>query len=76
MRHMRASPENRQKVYNAVRAYWLDARLGISTDTLAQRVGLELEIVEACCAAMLESSALEKLQGNVDYPTWKPAVVR
>jgi len=73
---MRATPENRQKVYNAVRSHWMDARTGVGADTLATRVGLEVETVYACCAAMVESSALEASNDRADYPTWRPAVVR
>ena len=76
MRIMKASPGNRQRVYAAVRAYWFDSRQGIGVDTLATRVGLPIDIVEACCEVLEAATVLTRVAPRADHPTYRPTVVR
>jgi hypothetical protein len=73
---MRATPTNRLRIYNVTRAYWADYGKGIGVDTLAARLSLPPEAVEACCIALVEARVLELANVSATHPMYRPSVVR
>ena len=72
MRRMLVSTENRKLVYDTVRAHWRNTGTGISSDTLANRIRLDVRTIDACCEVMVESRALENIGVRIAHPMWKP----
>jgi hypothetical protein len=76
MRHMRATPDNRVRVYQAVCTNFVDFGSALGLETIAQRTGLDEETVQACCDALVNTGGLTNVGDPNAYPRWIPAVVR
>jgi len=74
MRQMRATPENRQLVYNALKAYQLDTAQAASVETLATRAKLPDEVVAACLDAFVAAQLVVELTAIPDHPLYLLAV--
>lgn len=71
---MRATPENRRIVYEAIKAYRQDTGVAVSDATLADRIGLSLEVVEACTAALCEAGVVLLFDAIPDHPLYMPVI--
>lgn len=68
-RIMRASPEHRQSVFQAIKNHQIDTGVATGLGWIASKTGLPEDTIVACCECLVESKVIVKI-GLPDYPVW------